>query len=108
MRIKDDITYDDLGLIQPEGGSEVGERSRPDSNKRKIPNPDILDGFELIDKHTGERFSFASKDELNIFKYQRYIKRYLSTIASIDESVGSLLDYLEVHNFTENKIVIYT
>ena len=42
MRIKDDITYDDLGLIQPEGGSEVGERSRPDSNKRKIPNPDIL------------------------------------------------------------------
>ena len=23
-------------------GSEVGERSRPDSNKRKIPNPDIL------------------------------------------------------------------
>ena len=24
MRIKDDITYDDLGLVQPEGGSEIG------------------------------------------------------------------------------------
>ena len=26
MRIKDDLTYDDLGLVQPEGGSEIGEK----------------------------------------------------------------------------------
>ena len=28
MRIKDDMKYSDLGLVQPEGGSEVGERTR--------------------------------------------------------------------------------
>ena len=108
MRIKDDITYDDLGLVQPEGGSEIGERSRPDGNKRKIPNPKTLAGFELIDKHTGEKFTFTSHAELSRFKYQRYIKRYLNTIASIDESVGSLLDYLDNENLAENTIVIYT
>ena len=108
MRIKDDITYDDLGLVQPEGGSEIGERSRPDGNKRKIPNPETLAGFELIDKHTGEKFTFTSHAELSRFKYQRYIKRYLNTIASIDESVGTLLDYLDTENLAENTIVIYT
>ena len=108
MRIKDDMTYDDLGLVQPEGGSEVGERSRLGSNKRKIPNPKELKGFELIDKHSGEKFTFNSTDELNKFKYQRYIKRYLSTIASIDESVGQLLDYLDDQGLAENTLVIYT
>lgn len=108
MRIKDDMTYDDLGLVQPEGGSEVGERSRLGSNKRKIPNPKELNGFELIDKHSGEKFTFNSTDELNKFKYQRYIKRYLSTIASIDESVGQLLDYLDDQGLAENTLVIYT
>ena len=41
-------------------------------------------------------------------KYQRYIKRYLSTIASIDESVGQLLDYLDDQGLAENTLVIYT
>ena len=104
MRIKEDITYDDLGLVQPEGGSEIGVRSRPDSNKRKIPNPETLDGFELIDKHTGEKFTFASHTELSRFKYQRYINRYLNTIASIDESVGTLLDYLDDGNLAKDTI----
>ena len=26
MRIADDITYHDLGLVQPDGGNEVGEK----------------------------------------------------------------------------------
>ena len=36
MRIKDDMTYDDLGLVQPEGGSEIGVRTQPKSSKRKF------------------------------------------------------------------------
>ncbi|MGB1576356.1 MAG: sulfatase-like hydrolase/transferase, partial [Paracoccaceae bacterium] len=54
MRIKDDMTYDDLGLVQPEGGSEIGERARLKSNRRKIPNPLDVSSLKLIDKHTGE------------------------------------------------------
>ena len=108
MRIKDDITYDDLGLVQPEGGSEIGERSRLKSSKRKIRNPINISDLFLIDKDTGEKFTFNTIEEFHQFKYQRYIKRYLRTIASIDESVGSLLDYLDKNSLTENTIVIYT
>ena len=108
MRIKDDMTYDDLGLVQPEGGKELGYRSRLKSNKRKIPNPTDLSNFFLIDKDTGERYSFKTLEEFHKFKYQRYIKRYLRTIASIDESVGTLLNYLDDRELTENTLVIYT
>ena len=108
MRIKDDLTYDDLGLVQPEGGGEVGEKSRPFSSKRKIPNPEDASALCLIDKITGEKFRFNSREELSQFKYQRYIKRYLRTIASIDESVGRLLDFLDSHNLAKDTLVIYT
>ena len=108
MRIKDDLTYDDLGLVQPEGGGEVGEKSRPFSSKRKIPNPEDASALCLIDKITGEKFRFNSREELSQFKYQRYIKRYLRTIASIDESVGRLLDFLDTHNLAKDTLVIYT
>ena len=108
MRIKDDITYDDLGLVQPEGGAEIGERARSKSNRRKIPNPIDVSELRLIDKHTGEVFKFRSREEFHNFKYQRYLKRYLATIASIDDSVGDLLQFLDDNNLFENTIVIYT
>ena len=108
MRIKDDMKYADLGLVQPEGGSEVGERVRPEMSHRKIPNPDNVSKLRLIDKDTGEVYTFKTKEELGQFKYQRYIKRYLRTIASIDESVGELLDYLDDNNLAQNTLVIYT
>ena len=107
MRIKDDMKYADLGLVQPEGGSEVGERVRPEMSHRKIPNPDNVSKLRLIDKDTGEVYTFKTKEELGQFKYQRYIKRYLRTIASIDESVGELLDYLDGNNLAQNTLVIY-
>jgi arylsulfatase A-like enzyme len=108
MRIKDDMKYRDLGLVQPEGGAEVGERNIPNDFERKIPNPDDVSGLRLIDKDTGEIFTFKTKEELGHFKYQRYLKRYLRTIASIDENVGRLLDYLDRNGLAENTLVIYT
>ena len=108
MRIKDDMTYADLGLVQPEGGDEIGERQSPGDPNRKIPNPDDVSSLRLIVKDTGETFTFASKEELGQFKYQRYMKRYLQVIASIDENVGRMLAYLDAHDLTENTLVIYT
>ncbi|WP_127581980.1 sulfatase family protein [Paenibacillus koleovorans] len=40
--------------------------------------------------------------------YQRYIKDYLRCVASIDENVGRLLDYLEEAGIADNTIVVYT
>jgi len=42
------------------------------------------------------------------WKYQRYIKDYLRVVASIDDNVGNLLDYLEADGLTRNTMVIYT
>ena len=40
--------------------------------------------------------------------YQSFIKAYLRCVASIDENIGRILDYLDASGLTENTIVIYT
>jgi arylsulfatase A-like enzyme len=46
--------------------------------------------------------------ELVRWKYQRYMHDYLACIASVDESVGRLLDYLKEAGLEEDTIVIYS
>ncbi|HSW02636.1 MAG TPA: sulfatase [Sedimentisphaerales bacterium] len=46
--------------------------------------------------------------ELVRWKYQRYMKDYLRCVASVDENVGRVLDYLDQSGLAENTIVIYT
>ncbi|MBT5705810.1 MAG: sulfatase, partial [Verrucomicrobia bacterium] len=53
---------------------------------------------------TGE----MSEREVISWKYQRYVKDYLRTIAALDENVGRVLDYLDENDLTENTIVIYS
>ncbi|KFY90979.1 hypothetical protein V498_05718 [Pseudogymnoascus sp. VKM F-4517 (FW-2822)] len=138
MKVDTDLTYYDLGLAQPDGGSEVGElvnlastlRKIPNpegvtklrlidrsevgelvnlaSTLRKIPNPEDVTKLHLIDKQTAEVFTFKTNAELRHFKYQRYIKRYLRTIASIDDNVGRMLKYLDDENLTNDTVIIYT
>lgn len=42
------------------------------------------------------------------WKYQRYMKDYLSCIKSVDENIGRLLNYLEENNLSHNTVIIYT
>ena len=42
------------------------------------------------------------------WKGQRFIQDYMATIASVDEGVGQLLDYLKENGLEENTIVMYT
>jgi arylsulfatase A-like enzyme len=42
------------------------------------------------------------------WKYQRYIKDYLRCVASVDDNVGRLLDYLDEANLSDNTIVVYS
>ncbi len=44
---------------------------------------------------------------LTEWKYQRYMRDYLSTAASLDRNIGRTLDYLDEKGLTENTIVIY-
>ena len=47
-------------------------------------------------------------DDLLKWKYQKYIKDYLRCVASVDDNVGRLLDYLDKTGLASNTIVIYT
>ena len=108
MRVRTDMKYSDLGLVQPEGGAEVGEICFEGSTERRVPHPRDPSGLVLIDRHTGENYTFETEEELAHFKYQRYMKRYLATIHAIDENVGRMLDWLDDEGLAENTIVIYT
>jgi arylsulfatase A-like enzyme len=49
-----------------------------------------------------------SGKELLKYKYQWYMQDYLACVASIDENVGRVLDYLDQHKLNENTVVMYT
>ncbi len=52
--------------------------------------------------------SQLSTEEFAKWKYQRYIQDYLSCIASVDDNIGRVIDYLEENNLLENTIIVYT
>lgn len=49
-----------------------------------------------------------SASELKSWKYQRYIKDYLRCIASVDDNVGRVLDYLDEDGIAQDTLVVYT
>jgi arylsulfatase A-like enzyme len=48
------------------------------------------------------------ENKLRKWAYQRYIKDYLRVVASIDDNVGRLLDYLDAESLADSTLVIYT
>jgi arylsulfatase A-like enzyme len=49
----------------------------------------------------------TGKDRVR-WNYQRYIKDYLRCIASVDDNIGRLLDYLDDSGLADNSLVIYS
>ena len=98
MRITIHMSYNDLKLVPPEGVNV----------NAFIPWPEDLETFFLIPQSTGEKIYFKDYDELLNFKYQRYIKDYLRCIASVDDNVGRLFEYLEEEGIMDDTIIIYT
>jgi arylsulfatase A-like enzyme len=47
-------------------------------------------------------------DELTSAKYQRYLKDYLRTIASIDDNLGRILDWLDESGLSQSTVVVYS
>ena len=81
----------------------------------KVKPPENLAGEKLAKWNRkgvhGEYWSPSTEltgPALKKWKYQRYIKDYLRCIASIDDNVGRMLDYLDTAGLAENTIVIYT
>lgn len=68
-------------------------------------------GSDFLEFHA-ERFGPVPEGlgggELKSWCYQQYIKNYLRCVASVDDSVGRILDFLAETGLDQNTIVIYT
>ncbi len=49
-----------------------------------------------------------TQEQERSWRYQRYMSDYLRCIASVDDNVGRVLDWLEQHGLTETTLVAYT
>ncbi len=91
-----DTPEDDPGLRQWLAGY-----GRLDERQRRV--------WDAIYEPKNAEFLAAGLEgrDLVRWKYQRYIKDYLRTIASVDDSVGRILRYLDETGLAENTIVVY-
>lgn len=96
MRIDRDLTRNDLKVKPPAGlsGKELQAwRGGTDTE------------LEVTENGKTRKLTGAA---LKKWKYQRYLQDYLGCIASVDDNVGRLLDYLDQTGLATNTIVIYT
>ncbi len=119
MRIDDMYLSFDLKLNSDSYAKETGSGGNKrfaarvesiwESTYNRLTDEQKIAWDEYIEKIN---FDFKSKNltgkELSEWKYQRYLRDYLSTILSVDESVGRILKYLDENGLTENTIVVYT
>ena len=102
MRIADDLRLkEDLKVYDPE--SDYGRIM----NKRM--SPDEKQAWIAAYEKRNEEFKKAPPEgeELVRWKYQRYMQDYLRTVQSVDDSVGTILDFLEESGLADNTVVIY-
>ncbi len=101
-----DFFLDDVEIPEPESlwkepnygsdatrgtGTSVGKR-----NTRRNMGHHMFVDSELPD------------DEYKHVAYQRYLKKYLRTVAGVDENLGRLLAYLEEEGIMDDTIILYT
>lgn len=126
--------YDDQYLPEPstlfddyEGRSSASKMQRmtidqlmQDGWDLKIPGGTGWDRLtDQVDKDQLERLrdSYADENEIGQiltgrdrirWEYQRVLKDYLRTVASVNKNLGRVLDYLDESGLAENTIVVYT
>ena len=96
--------YEDIEIPEPETfNDDYRNRSRA-AKEAKMRIDRDLNARDLKVESPSDLRGQALKQ----WKYQRYIKDYLRCVASIDDNVGRLLDFLDEERQTENTVVIYT
>ncbi len=73
-------------------------------------NAEQVEAWRAVYDPRNEAFEAANLegDDLTRWKYQRYAKEYLRTVAGVDDNVGRMLDYLEETGLADNTVVIYS
>ena len=96
LGIKETWDWDKNAFQREVGRMDAAQRASWDS----VYNP-INEAFK-------KAYPKMSKKELMHWRYERYMQDYLGCIASVDDGVGEVLDYLDKNGLTENTIVVYT
>jgi arylsulfatase A-like enzyme len=96
QRVFDDLTRRDLKLEPPAGLR--GPARNQWLNVKPTEVEITVDGQKKV----------LRGEDLNKWKYQRYMQDYLACVQSVDDNVGRFLDWLDASGLRENTIVIYT
>ncbi|WP_268223752.1 sulfatase family protein [Sinomicrobium oceani] len=98
----------DLKMSVAEGSTELASNPWTNDFDRMSPEQrQTWDSIYLPKNNAMHRAGLKGK-AMAEWKAQRYLQDYMATIASVDESVGRVLDYLEANDLDKNTIVIYT
>jgi arylsulfatase A-like enzyme len=97
----------ELGIPDASGwdiGAFVREVGRMNPTQRAIWDKTYM----KINEDFKKAYPKMTEKEKMQWRYQRYMQDYLGTIASVDDNVGRVLDYLESNGLMENTIIVYT
>ncbi|HEX8915300.1 MAG TPA: sulfatase [Humisphaera sp.] len=97
QRVFDDLTRRDLKL-EPPTNLPPGPQRQQWYNTKPTEVDTVIDGKPV----------HLTGDALNKWKYQRYMQDYLACVQSVDDSIGTMLEYLDKHGLRDNTIVVYT
>jgi len=119
--------YSGRAEVLAENAMEVGKDMRPGFDLKLFPAPDSEQAKRFFRRFTAEqksdwiaayknrnehylqnRNAATTDDQKRRLHYQYYIKDYLRCIASVDDNVGRVLDYLDQSGLADNTIVIYS
>lgn len=110
MKLSSDLKVDPAYLMDiPELKPEADEINYYRAIMNRL-SPDQRKEYEAIYAERGKIIQQLKPTgkELLKYKYQWYMQDYLACIASIDESIGRILGYLDQHQLSNNTAVIYT
>jgi arylsulfatase A-like enzyme len=89
--------------------ADAAEKAYYHSIFNRIPEPE-RSGLLAIYAERGKilKEQRPNGKELLQLKFQWYLQDYAACVASVDENVGRLLDYLDKNGLTKNTLVVYT
>jgi arylsulfatase A-like enzyme len=105
--------YSGRGIAAREQDMTIDKTMTPRDIKLIAPNnltPDQAKAWnDFYDPQNAEfhAANLSGKDLVRA-KYQRYMKDYLRCIASVDDNIGRMLEYLDKNDLAKNTIVVYS
>jgi len=109
MHMKNFCPVNDLKMYDKEGEIQ-GPLRKYFKNQIDRLNPEQRAAWDKAYAKEIEYYKKANLEgnKLLEWNYQRYLEDYLRCIASVDDNIGKVLDYLDESGLAENTLVVYT